>query len=249
MTKICHALIALITGISGLTYATVIEHYNIDFSSPSHTVGSLPNTGASPDLIGWVRSGEPVVDTGFGSLSSQPLVFNPNVGTSEQIELYLGLGYDNYKLSFDIETDNLVGSLYTFGIMIDTPQTRRLDFHGSAGIMTWTPYSGGSGMMGSLVDNQPMHVEVEIDLLGNRWTVDTGIHPIVSRYFTTSGDDVESIRFGLSPWHGSATLDPGVSVGIDNIVVTSNVIPEPHTATFVFSALAVLVVRRKIGAA
>jgi len=249
MTKTCNALIALITGISGLTYATVIEHYNIDFSSPPHTVGSLPNTGASPDLISRVRAGEPVVEASFGSLTSQPLVFNPNVYTYEQIELDLGLGYDNYKLSFDMETDNLAGSLYNFGVIFDTPQVRNLNFHGSAGIYTWTPYSGGGGTIGSLVDNQLMHVEVEIDLIANRWTVDTGIHPLVSRYFTTSGDDVESIRFNLSPRIANAPLDPSVSVGIDNIVVTSNVIPEPQTATFVFSALAVLFVRRKIGAA
>jgi hypothetical protein len=47
--------------------------------------------------------------------------------------------------------------------------------------------------------------------------------------FSTSGGDIESFRFNLSPAMGGTGLDPSISVNLDNILVTSRVanVPEP----------------------
>lgn len=211
------------------------EHYRINFSSD--IVGSLPTTGISSDTVSSVNLGQPTIEAELGSLN-QPLVFNPNIGPYEQIELNLGLGYKNYKLSFDIETNNLVGSPYNFSVLFDTPQVHSLDFHGNVGVNTFnpapTPLAKGRNI-GAFSDNTLMDVDINVNLNEEIWTIDVGSLPVYRGVFYANDNDVNTIRFSLSPWHGSATLDPSVFVGIDNIVVSS--IPVPATGWLLGSGL------------
>jgi hypothetical protein len=200
----------------------------IDFGSPTHTVGNLPTTGSSTDTISSVIFGEPIVETSFGSLSNQSLVFNPNIHDYEQVELNVGLGHNNYKISFDIETNNLVGSLYSFNVILDTPEVQTLNFHGRNGYIYTFQSEIGSKSIGFIDDNSLIHVEIDVDLKNNKWHIGTGILPTYTGDFHAKDNDIFSIRFSLSPWYGGAALDPTVSVDIDNIVVSTTVMdPEP----------------------
>lgn len=220
--------------------AAIIEHYNIDFSSPTHIVGYLPTTGTTPDTISRVNFGQPIVESDFGSLTDQPLVFNPNTSTYEQIQLNLGLGFDNYNLSFDIETANLNESLYSFNVIFDSPQVQNLNFHGSVGLYTFNSGGGGSNL-GAFSDNTLMHVNINVDLINNIWMIDTGVLPVYTGVFNSLEGDVSSIRFNLSPWYSGTGIDSSISVGIDNIIVSSSVVPLPAALWLFMSGFVVLI--------
>lgn len=214
----------------GSVNAATVTHYDIDFNAPTHTVGSTPTTGTSPDTISQIKFGQPTVESAFGSLTDTPLVFNPNISTYEQIQLDLGRGYDNYSLSFDMETANLTNSLYSFDVTFDTPNVQTLDFHGGNGMRTYNSSSTQPsifGNIGNFSDNSLMHVDISADLVNHTWSIDTGIYPTYTGTFYADNNDVRSIRFNLSPWYSGTPIDPNISVGIDNIKVTSTVVPVP----------------------
>lgn len=166
-------------------------------------------------------------DTSLGFMPDQPFIFDSNTG---QLGLTLGLGYDNYNLSFDIETNNIVDSLFTFRVLFDTPTVQTVDFHGSAGISTFNSSSSSPsiyGNVGSFDDNVLMHVEIDVDLSNNLWTIDTGLLPLFTGTFYADDNDVNSIRLDLSAWNGGATPDSTITTAIDNLVVSSTVVPVP----------------------
>lgn len=239
-------------GFSCTTFATSIEHYNIDFNAPTNVAGQKPTVGNSSDKISRVVFGDPIVQDGFGSFSDQSLVFNTNVNTYEQIKLDLGRGHDNYKISFDIETQNLVGSDYSFNMIADTPTVQTMSFHGTGNIKTYNPYTSFSGgKIGGFNDDDFMHVDIYIDLIENTWTIDTGVWPSFVTDFYASENDIKSLRFNLSPWRGGSDLDPSISIGLDNIIVTSEV-PEPTSPLMIsigLIGLAFFIRKRKVSIA
>lgn len=66
----------------------------------------------------------------YGILTNQPLLFH---ATSDlhQIRLDMNKGFDIYTLEFDVYTDNLRDSDYSFTVNVDTPQVQNYDFHGA----------------------------------------------------------------------------------------------------------------------
>ncbi len=83
--------------------AFTITHYDIDFGSRPHTVGSLPTVGTSSDKVSSINFGHPVVESTFGSLSHQPLVFTADNEGMDQIQLNLARGHGNYHASFNVQ--------------------------------------------------------------------------------------------------------------------------------------------------
>jgi len=214
--------------------AAIITHYDIDFSSPTHTLGSVPATGPSSDTPSSVVFGQPVVESSLGALSDQALVFNTTGNTTpccfyDQIELDLNAGYDNYQLSFDLSTDNYVdsGSTNNFAVLFDTPQVRRIDFENSGDVSTYQPFLGTSTIGTDVFDdNELLSMLVDIDLGLNTWDIFLNSSLLHSGFFDTSGSDIGSVRFSL----GSASTTHFDSVGLDNILLTSRVgVPEPST--------------------
>ncbi|MCU7905066.1 MAG: PEP-CTERM sorting domain-containing protein [Candidatus Thiodiazotropha sp. (ex Epidulcina cf. delphinae)] len=232
--------------------AGTITHYNIDFDAPTHSVGSAPSTGTGSDQVSRVVFGTPTVEASFAGTPSQSLDFEAATSTYEQIELNMGQGYDNYQLSFDFYSENLAGSDYAFTMLADTPSVRNLSFHGSSGIRYW---GGVDGVMsgGSFSNDTSYNILLDYDLIGEQVSIwlDGGL--LGSNTFTTSGDDIESFRFALSPWRANAGLDHALDVDLDNILVTSRTaestsVPEPGTFLLLLFGLSGLVaVRRKTG--
>lgn len=181
----------------------------------------------------------------FGSLNGAALVFNPNTHSYEQVRLNIG-EYENkiFHIKFDLETHNLIGSAYGFSMLVDTPNVRTLDFKNCCynTVDMWP--SGGT--LGTFNDNMLMHVNVDIDLIQSLWKVDvSGVGSSIGA-FNSSGGGINSIRFGLSPVKGAGGIDTNVYVGMDNLIVTSEV-PVPAAAWLLGSGLLGLigVVRRK----
>ena len=52
-----------------------VVHYDIDFSSPPHTVDLIPSTGTGSDRPSSIPLGQPAVVSSYGTLTNQPLCF------------------------------------------------------------------------------------------------------------------------------------------------------------------------------
>jgi hypothetical protein len=213
--------------------ASIVEHYSVDFDTVQDGFD--------------VQFGEPTIAASFDQLTDNALIFNPNISTYEQIGFDMrGTGFDQYQLSFDLVTDNLVNSLYGFTVLFDTPTVQTLRFSGEHGLYTYTSGAGSrSDTIGSWTDQNLMHVTIDVDMTQHMWTINTGIAPAYSGVF--NGDALNTIRFSLSPWYGDTGIDPTISVGIDNILITSNqtisadvgVVPEPMTLLLLCSGFLV----------
>ena len=216
--------------------AVIITHYDIDFSSPTHSVGTAPSTGAGMDQVSEIIFGTPTVESTFAGVSDPSLHFNANATTYEQIRLNMGQGYDNYQISFDFYSSNLSDSDYAFTLLADTPSVRNLSFSGTTGVRYWAPFTQPING-GSFADNTSYHVTVDYDLAIGSMSIWLNNGLLGSRAFTTSGEDIESFRFSLSPAMGGTGLDPSIDVNLDNILVTSRTANAPEPSTLLLFSL------------
>ncbi|WP_424097205.1 hypothetical protein [Moorena producens] len=218
--------------------AVPITYYDIDFSAPTHTLGSAPTEGFSSDTISSVVFGNPVVESSFGPLTSESLVFNTKGNTTpccfyDQIKLDLGGGSDRYQVSFDLSTRNYVntGSANTFTLLFDTPQVRTIHFMSNGTIRYFYPFQG-SGTIGSFSDNTLLNMMVDINLAASTWDIFMNDSLLYSGLFSPSGDDINSLRFSF----GGVSTTSFDSIGLDNIRVTNGevveTVPEPSSCNF-----------------
>lgn len=228
--------------------AGIITLYDIDFSSPTHTVGIMPSIGTGVDQISGINSGRPTVESSYAGSDNPSLHFNAASGTSEQIRLNMGQGYNNYQISYDFFSTDLSGSDYAFVLLADTPQVRNFSFNGVSGVRYWAPYvlpiNGGN-----FADNTSYHVSIDYDLLLGSVSVSLNGGLLGSRAFETSGDDIESFRFSLAQARAGNDLEPTASVNLDNILVTSRTpagVPEPSTLLLLSLGMLSLVSARSI---
>jgi hypothetical protein len=208
--------------------ADLITLYDVDFSSPTHSLGSAPSTGTDSDQISSIIFGNPTVEGTFAGNQDPSLHFNADTSTYEQIRLNMGQGYDNYQLQFDFYSSNLSDSNYSFTLTADTPQVRNFSFSGTAGIYSYAPFVQRI-RGGSVQDDTAYHVMLDYNLVAGSMSVWLNNGLLGASEFSTSGGDIESFRFNLSPAIGGTGLDPSISVNLDNILVTSRVanVPEP----------------------
>ncbi|MBV1877701.1 MAG: PEP-CTERM sorting domain-containing protein [Pseudomonadales bacterium] len=231
------------------TIADIITHYDIDFESPTHTVGLEPNAGSNPDQVTSVNANGPIISSTFAGNTNQSLLFDRgNPDNSKKITLEMGQGYDNYQLSYDVYTENLVDSLYVFTLLADTPSVRNLSFHGSSGIDEFRPSTSDFIASQPFLDATTYNILIDYDLKASQYSIWVNNVIFGSAEFTTSGDDIESFRFSYSNWHGSAGIAPDIIVQLDNILVTSQVVPEPGTLFLLSCGLVGLCLRRFEGA-
>lgn len=226
--------------LASVAHATVITHYDIDFSAPTHTVGAAPSAGTGSDSPSSIVFGQPRVENGFNALAGDSLVFNTSGNTNlccfyDQIELDLAAGYDNYQLSFDMAAESLANaqSNNIFRVFFDTPHVRTLSFLNNGNIGIHQPGSI-SGELGSFDNDTLYRVLIDINLATSMWYINIDDVFAFASTFTTTGDDIDSVRFsyGLASGDSSSSHD---NVGIDNILLTSRgigpttTVPAPAT--------------------
>lgn len=233
--------IAALLGASS-AQAAIVTHYDIDFSSPTHTVGNTPTTGSGSNTPSSVVFGQPLVENSLGALTDQPLVFNTTGNTTtccyyDQISLDVGAGYDNYQLSFNLSTENFVNTNAgnQFALFFDTPQVRNVYFRNDGSISTYQP-SLPSYTIGSFADNELVSMLIDIDLVTNTWDIFQNGSLLHNGFFDTSGSDVDSIRFS----YGSPSTTGFDSVGLDDILLTSQVATVPEPSIWMLMGLGLL---------
>ncbi len=215
-------------------HAVSMTYYDIGFSEPIHTVGSPPSEGSNPDTISNIVFGEPLVESSFGVLTNESLVFNTAGNTPsffyDQIKLDLANNSDRYRLSFDLSTNNFVntGSTNTFTLLFDTPEVRSISFNNNGTIRYFHP-SEGSGIIGNFSDNTLLKMIVDVNLATSTWNIFMNNDLLHSGIFFPSTDDINSLRFSFGGIN-SSTFD---SIGLDNLQITNGedlaTVPEPLT--------------------
>lgn len=219
-----------------------IIHYSSTFENAVDAGAIVDSGGVLTQVFGDVSLGS------FGSLAGTALVFNPNVATYEQVSLTLGSGFTKYRIEFDLETQGLTGSGYSFGMLADTHEVQTLNFADccSDNISMWSGGPATTTSIGTLSDDTLMHVTVDVDLDYGYWmTSVSGVGSSVAPFYASDGD-IFSLRFNLSPALGGVGLNTNVFVGMDNLVVTS--VPLPPALWLVGAGLLALggVARKRI---
>jgi hypothetical protein len=209
--------------------------YSADFSSPLNQVGQPPATGYGSLTPSSIVFGTPTVESSFGSLTNQPLVFSA-VGY-QQIQFDLGRGVPSYFVDFDFETHNLNPSLFSFVLLCDTPEVQNFDLHG------WGFIQAPNANLPGWSDDQLHHMRIDIDLADSSWALALDGGAPATGLFSSQSGDILSMRMNLSTWRAGTPDDPSVQVGIDNVVV-GTAVPEPASANLFCIAGCLLLIRK-----
>lgn len=210
-------VISLLMFVSGNFFTEGKVYYDIDFSSPEHTVGQPPAVGTSITTLSKIVFGEPLVVDSMDNLQDQPLEFN-TLGNNapfyyDQIMLDMNDGNDLYYVSFKIETQNLLSSTNQFTVFFDTPNVRSIRFSGNGicNIFENTPVS--------FQDNELLHFEALFDISQKHAIV----HINGIQHYNGSLGSVSylrTIRFSLGLSQSGDSPDHTTNVGIDDIYIS-----------------------------
>jgi len=190
--------------------------YNVTFSSPPHTIGSLPVTGsgsAPRQTVSTVSFGAPTVSSSVGPMTSQCL----DLGTGGQIGVRVGTygvfsrDYGDYLVSFDVVIMPPVDGLT---INLDCPSVRNINFEASGAIRLWvSPYVY---TIGTFTPGEVFKMEVLCDQRNDTITIWKNGQQLASK----PGGGIGSITgFRFSSLYFTN------QVGLDNIVVSSSDAP------------------------
>lgn len=206
--------------------------YEVDFSAPTHSVGSLPAVGSTTtpsDTPTEIIIGAPLVDAEFNGVLNQSLAFNAPRARKEEIGFDLGLGADRYTLEFDVILTSLNNpNTELFSVYFDTPTEQTILFSND-NVDIFQPTPGGStitGSIGQYVDSTALKVLVDIDLASAAWSIflDQALAHSGAFYAFDAGgvtNDIDRIRMSLFE-----SEDIGDALAkVDNILIQAN--PEP----------------------
>jgi len=249
-------LVALALGSAGAASAAQLL-YDVDFSSPLHTVGAPPTTGVGPfprQTVSEIVFEPPEVVASSSGLIDQPLQFQWEAGGGQvdydQIAFYLGVGASTYEISFDISVDylGLDGSLPDiFSIFLDTAVDGgtairfRANAVGASEGRATMPYPDGGSVYFDF--DTPIHVAITVDVLNDVldvWFDDAQVehNPTLG----LAGYDLSQIRMSLS----EIGIYGDARVAVDNLLIYAT--PEPGTGLLLGFGLIALGWRRRRGA-
>jgi hypothetical protein len=200
-------------------------YYDIHFSSPPNIVGQAPITGIPVTTPSYILFGQPIVSTSLGALHNQPLVFNSLGNTPgnssqfyyDQIVLNMDGGTGFYYTSFDIVTQNLIGSRNHFVVLFDTPTVENITFQNDGYIDLFYKTSI------AYQDNQLMHFEILMNIANKTTSISINGNEVYNGSFNP-GQYLGAIRFSHGLRSGSDSIDCSSYVGIDNIIVADHVV-------------------------
>lgn len=234
-------LLVFAAGADGAVVETL--YFDIDFSSPLHLVGSRPTYSAGPATPTNNVFGSPEVVSGFGALTDQPVVLNtagnPGSYYYDQFSLAMGYSQSTYHISLDLYTEGLIGSLNSFGIILDFKSVAKLGFYQNGKL--YPPCWPSPAVTPRFADGDLMHVDISLDIPNNRSvTLVDGVLIGDGQIIGNSAPgDLKSVRFSL----GSASLgtsDDRTKIAIDNILVTNGFLVPESTTSMLLMLSAVL---------
>ncbi len=208
-------IIFVIIAFSGILKADEV-FYDITFSSPEHTVGHVPVTGSSPTRPSQIVFGSPIVSSSLGLLQNQPLVFNTTGNRRsfyyDQISLDMNNGIGFYYISFDVVTQNLIGSTNHFVILFDSPKATQISLRNNGVCSFGRPFQ----------DGELLHFELLLDFPKKWLTV--YVNGIKYRDGSLNISYFRTLRFNLGLVSSGSPPDHNTYIGLDNIIVADHVV-------------------------
>lgn len=160
---------SVLTVVAGPASAGVL--YDVDFSSPPHTVGEAPATGdgATPRATVTSVSNDPEVVAASGALDAQPLEFDAGF---ESVTLSLA-DLDpatTYRVSANVIVHDTTQEFAYVRVSLTAPGFRNVSFFGSGDV---TQFVGGVGetTIGTFTPGEVVAVEIDVDLGADTWVI------------------------------------------------------------------------------
>lgn len=246
---------------SSLGHATPVVYYDVDFSSPTHSLNQVPATGSGFNTPSQIVFGQPIVQQSLGSLTNQPLVFN-TLGNSpsfyyDQLEFGVGRGSSKYSLSFDLWTQDLVGSGNNFSLLFDTPVVQKISFDSNGEIRVDAGHFGQcltklcySSVISGFRDEELLNVLIDIDIASSEWSVMVNDAHLFDGLFSASGGDIFSFRYSLGLQSSASSPNHLTYTGLDNIKMVDELrisptgnVPEPSVLSLMLLGLVGLIMK------
>ena len=220
-------------------------YYDVNFSSPAHTAGLPPTLSSASNTPSLGGFGETQVVPSYGPINNQALLFNtmsnkPNF-YYDQIRFEVWDKQDTYHISFDVYTENLIGSHNTFAVILDLPVSTSL-YLTKYGTIT---FPNATPPHVTYKDRTLYHFDISIDARNNREVILMD-DQIIADGSLSGGLLLYRTRFSLGV-SGTYVPDHSTNVVVDNIIIENGfVIPEPSTIGLMgISAITMILVRKK----
>lgn len=212
--------------------------YDVDFSTPPHTIGLPPATGAGPaprETVSQVVAGNPTVVASLGALTDRPLRLTSYDGTRDQVSFRIDdLPAADY---YCLEADVLVTQADANGqldLTIDAATLPTIHVQGDGTIsvfvsgVTSSPVLIGNYTIGDIVS-----LQVGIDLVTDHWTITLDGQLALDDSIGWV-DAIQSVRVATAGVTGAAR----VRGGIDNLTVNETVCSDQLCDRLAFDDLA-----------
>ena len=221
---------AVLLGPATVSNAGMVTLFDVNFSTPPHTLGEAPATGLGPSTPSLAIFQPAHVQDDVGNLALEfgidvaPDDPNDISRTSSLLLFALDAGAQRYSIGFDVNAVNLADAGDSFSVAFGTfAEAQGFQIDGS-GNVSLDPFSGpdASGRMsiGTLPQGQFSRFQFDVDLVARQFDVfQDGMLLVDSADFAPAGD-LEVLSIGFT------TINPDSSVVLDNVLVTAQV-PEP----------------------
>lgn len=212
----------------------VMVYNDVDFSSPTHTAGGEPTFSDAIDTPSSSRFGSTLVVP--SPTGNQTLLFNTTGNDPsfyyDQIQFDLEHMQDTYHLSFDVYTENLIGSRNKFSTFLDPLGPFGMDNNGSIyfGYPDYTMPAPYYTTLATYEDRTLYHIDISCDIPNERKVILIDGQVVADSQGGAYPEDIRSARFSLGLYRGGSSTPPdnSTNVVIDNILITNGfVVPEP----------------------
>jgi len=145
--------------------------YDVDFSSPPHTVGEAPATGAGATPRSTVTSvsNEPEVVAASGALDTQPLEFDEGF-ESVTLDLTDLDPATTYLITANVIVHDETQEFAYVRVSLEAPSIRNVTFFGS-GDVTQVVAGDDESTIGTFTPGVVVAVEILVDLGGDAWSI------------------------------------------------------------------------------
>jgi len=213
--------------------------YDVDFSSPYHTVGQPPTLhpqNQQPPRLGPSnRVGDPTVTTAVGALINQPCRYGQVSTDYDMLKFVTALrthydnGFDELYDTYHLELNLLLQEMdadSSFNIIMDKYPNGNFSLQFFNGLVMAYP---GPALIGSYTPGIPIFVEVDMDLTAGWWTVSLDEVEVYSA--PESIGELQDIR--MEGPYGLYTL------GLDDIIICGNgeCHPDPYISSHPVSGI------------
>ena len=217
-------LVALAIGVPGVSSAGTITLFDVDFSSPPHTLGAPPAVGLGPSTPSQVLFGAPLVQ---GDPADPALEFRLPSASSDLLETTQGIAFllfgvdagSQFSIAFDVNAVSFAdpADRFSFDLLSELSQVSlQVDAGGDLTLMTITSSAPASSIdAGALSPGQSSRFQFDIDIATRQIDVFQDGALVLDAVTFVPGAGLGGFFFQFM------STSPDSSVLLDNILVTA----------------------------